>query len=110
MFTYFSDTLEASFKESQLVQSLHRLLQDDNTTPEVKYNSMSLLCSLLNSGNLILSSLWWKDGYLWWKHAFYVAEMYHLWCCSQWTVKIREVHSLLISKNPTHVFSSEKVD
>uniref|UniRef100_A0A8B9ZSE4 Rap1 GTPase-GDP dissociation stimulator 1 n=1 Tax=Anas zonorhyncha TaxID=75864 RepID=A0A8B9ZSE4_9AVES len=44
-------------KESQLVQSLHRLLQDDNTTPEVKYNSMSLLCSLLNSGNLILSSL-----------------------------------------------------
>uniref|UniRef100_A0A8B9ZRT8 Rap1 GTPase-GDP dissociation stimulator 1 n=1 Tax=Anas zonorhyncha TaxID=75864 RepID=A0A8B9ZRT8_9AVES len=48
-------------KESQLVQSLHRLLQDDNTTPEVKYNSMSLLCSLLNSGNLILSislSLW----------------------------------------------------
>uniref|UniRef100_A0A8C3CTH9 Rap1 GTPase-GDP dissociation stimulator 1 n=1 Tax=Cairina moschata TaxID=8855 RepID=A0A8C3CTH9_CAIMO len=46
------DTLEASFKESQLVQSLHRLLQDDNTTPEVKYNSMSLLCSLLNSGDL----------------------------------------------------------
>ncbi|XP_035185399.1 rap1 GTPase-GDP dissociation stimulator 1-like isoform X2 [Oxyura jamaicensis] len=46
------ETLEASFKESQLVQSLHRLLQDDNTTPEVKYNSMGLLCSLLNSGDL----------------------------------------------------------
>uniref|UniRef100_A0A8C5TG12 Uncharacterized protein n=1 Tax=Malurus cyaneus samueli TaxID=2593467 RepID=A0A8C5TG12_9PASS len=38
-------------KESQLVQSLHRLLKDDNTSPEVKYNSMGLLCRLLNSGN-----------------------------------------------------------
>uniref|UniRef100_A0A8C3XXM1 Uncharacterized protein n=1 Tax=Catharus ustulatus TaxID=91951 RepID=A0A8C3XXM1_CATUS len=37
------------FKESQLVQSLHKLLQDDNTSPEVKYNSMGLLCRLLNS-------------------------------------------------------------
>uniref|UniRef100_A0A8B9FKV8 Rap1 GTPase-GDP dissociation stimulator 1 n=1 Tax=Amazona collaria TaxID=241587 RepID=A0A8B9FKV8_9PSIT len=44
-------------KESQLVQSLHKLLQDDNTSPEVKYNSMHLLCSLLNSGNLILICL-----------------------------------------------------
>ncbi|NWU08478.1 GDS1 protein, partial [Cephalopterus ornatus] len=46
------ETLEESFKESQLVQSLHKLLQDDNTSPEVKYNSMGLLCRLLNSGNL----------------------------------------------------------
>ncbi|NXS92989.1 GDS1 protein, partial [Jacana jacana] len=46
------ETLEESFKESQLVQSLHKLLQDDNTSPEVKYNSMGLLCSLLNSGEL----------------------------------------------------------
>ncbi|XP_040461700.1 rap1 GTPase-GDP dissociation stimulator 1-like isoform X2 [Falco naumanni] len=46
------ETLEESFKESQLVQSLHKLLQDDNTSPEVKYNSMGLLCSLLNSGHL----------------------------------------------------------
>ncbi|KAF1557158.1 Rap1 GTPase-GDP dissociation stimulator 1, partial [Eudyptula albosignata] len=45
-------TLEESFKESQLVQSLHKLLQDDNTSPEVKYNSIGLLCSLLNSGDL----------------------------------------------------------
>ncbi|NXG28988.1 GDS1 protein, partial [Dromaius novaehollandiae] len=45
------ETLEESFKESQLVQSLHKLLQDENTSPEVKYNSMGLLCSLLNSGN-----------------------------------------------------------
>uniref|UniRef100_A0A8C3L9L3 Rap1 GTPase-GDP dissociation stimulator 1 n=1 Tax=Chrysolophus pictus TaxID=9089 RepID=A0A8C3L9L3_CHRPC len=39
--------------ESQLVQSLHKLLQDGNTSAEVKYNSLSLLCSLLNSGNFI---------------------------------------------------------
>uniref|UniRef100_A0A8D2PP41 GDS1 n=1 Tax=Zosterops lateralis melanops TaxID=1220523 RepID=A0A8D2PP41_ZOSLA len=50
-------TLEQSFKESQLVQSLHKLLRDDNTSPEVKYNSMGLLCRLLNSGNFILSCL-----------------------------------------------------
>ncbi|KFW77518.1 Rap1 GTPase-GDP dissociation stimulator 1, partial [Phalacrocorax carbo] len=46
------ETLEESFKESQLVQSLHKLLRDDNTSPEVKYNSLGLLCSLLNSGDL----------------------------------------------------------
>ncbi|NXA16495.1 GDS1A protein, partial [Sapayoa aenigma] len=46
------ETLEESFKESQLVQSLHKLLQDDNTSPEVKYNSMGLLCRILNSGDL----------------------------------------------------------
>ncbi|NXP35677.1 GDS1 protein, partial [Leiothrix lutea] len=46
------ETLEESFKESQLVQSLHKLLRDDNTSPEVKYNSMGLLCRLLNSGDL----------------------------------------------------------
>uniref|UniRef100_A0A803VMX1 Rap1 GTPase-GDP dissociation stimulator 1 n=1 Tax=Ficedula albicollis TaxID=59894 RepID=A0A803VMX1_FICAL len=38
----------------KLVQSLHKLLRDDNTSPEVKYNSMGLLCRLLNSGNFIL--------------------------------------------------------
>ncbi|XP_062352323.1 LOW QUALITY PROTEIN: rap1 GTPase-GDP dissociation stimulator 1-like [Cinclus cinclus] len=46
------ETLEESFKESQLVQSLHKLLRDDNTSPEVKYSSMGLLCRLLNSGDL----------------------------------------------------------
>ncbi|NXF87784.1 GDS1 protein, partial [Eubucco bourcierii] len=46
------ETLEETFKESQLVQSLHKLLQDDNTSPEVKCNSISLLCCLLNSGDL----------------------------------------------------------
>uniref|UniRef100_A0A8C6ZYF7 Rap1 GTPase-GDP dissociation stimulator 1-like n=1 Tax=Nothoprocta perdicaria TaxID=30464 RepID=A0A8C6ZYF7_NOTPE len=49
-----------SFKESQLVQSLHKLLQDVNTSPEVIYNSMSLLCSLLKSGNsnVMAVNLW----------------------------------------------------
>lgn len=70
LFPYFSETLEEPFKELQLVQSLHRLLQDDNTSPEVKYNSMGLLCSLLNSGNSILSCLWRKEGYLWRKHQY----------------------------------------
>ncbi|NXR43846.1 GDS1 protein, partial [Hippolais icterina] len=46
------ETLEEPFKESQLVQNLHKLLRDDNTSPEVKYNSMGLLCRLLNSGDL----------------------------------------------------------
>ncbi|NWH31810.1 GDS1 protein, partial [Chloropsis hardwickii] len=46
------ETLEESFKESKLVQSLHKLLRDDSTSPEVKYNSMGLLCRLLNSGDL----------------------------------------------------------
>uniref|UniRef100_A0A8D2QTW4 GDS1 n=1 Tax=Zosterops lateralis melanops TaxID=1220523 RepID=A0A8D2QTW4_ZOSLA len=48
-------TLEQSFKESQLVQSLHKLLRDDNTSPEVKYNSMGLLCRLLNSASHTLT-------------------------------------------------------
>ncbi|NWT06880.1 GDS1 protein, partial [Mionectes macconnelli] len=52
LFTYFSEILEESFKESQLVQCLQKLLQDDNTSPEVKYNSMGLLCRFLNSGDL----------------------------------------------------------
>ncbi|NXU44357.1 GDS1 protein, partial [Drymodes brunneopygia] len=46
------ESLEGSFKESQLVQSLHKLLRDDDTSPEVKYNAMGLLCRLLNSGDL----------------------------------------------------------
>ncbi|NXO03568.1 GDS1 protein, partial [Rhinopomastus cyanomelas] len=46
------EAIEESFKESQLVQSLHKLIQDDNTSPEVKYNSMGLLCNLLKSGDL----------------------------------------------------------
>ncbi|XP_050815056.1 rap1 GTPase-GDP dissociation stimulator 1-like isoform X3 [Gopherus flavomarginatus] len=46
------EVIKDSLKESRLVQSLHKLLQDECTGPEVKYNSMGLLCSLLNSGDL----------------------------------------------------------
>ncbi|XP_032642232.1 rap1 GTPase-GDP dissociation stimulator 1-like [Chelonoidis abingdonii] len=46
------EVIKHSLKESRLVQSLHKLLQDECTGPEVKYNSMGLLCSLLNSGDL----------------------------------------------------------
>uniref|UniRef100_A0A8C8RSL7 Uncharacterized protein n=1 Tax=Pelusios castaneus TaxID=367368 RepID=A0A8C8RSL7_9SAUR len=41
--------IKDSFKESRLVQNVHKLLQDESTGPEVKYNAMGLLCSLLNS-------------------------------------------------------------
>uniref|UniRef100_A0A8C3T129 GDS1 protein n=1 Tax=Chelydra serpentina TaxID=8475 RepID=A0A8C3T129_CHESE len=47
--------IKDSLKESRLVQSLHKLLRDEITGPEVKYNSMGLLCSLLNSGNFTLA-------------------------------------------------------
>lgn len=106
LFTYFSETLEESFKESQLVQSLHKLLQDDNTSPEVIYNSMGLLCSLLNSGNFILSCLWWKNRCLWWKHKCILLLKCAACNVSQWVVKdIKKVHSLLITKNPSKVAS-----
>lgn len=90
LFVYlFSETLEGSFKESQLVQSLHKLLRDDDTSPEVKYNSMGLLCRLLNSGNFILSCLWWKDGYLWRRQGFSVTKMSCLLCSSERVKDIR---------------------
>ncbi|XP_020657960.3 rap1 GTPase-GDP dissociation stimulator 1 [Pogona vitticeps] len=46
------DIIKEDFKEARLVQSIHKLLQDENTGPEVKYNSIGLLCSLLNAGDL----------------------------------------------------------
>uniref|UniRef100_A0A8C0J1V6 Uncharacterized protein n=1 Tax=Chelonoidis abingdonii TaxID=106734 RepID=A0A8C0J1V6_CHEAB len=53
----FSEVIKHSLKESRLVQSLHKLLQDECTGPEVKYNSMGLLCSLLNSEDNIKETL-----------------------------------------------------
>ncbi|XP_064419136.1 rap1 GTPase-GDP dissociation stimulator 1-A [Latimeria chalumnae] len=46
------EAVEDSFRESELVQTVHKLLEDEITAPEVKFNSMGLLCSLLNSGDL----------------------------------------------------------
>ncbi|KAH0623441.1 hypothetical protein JD844_006190 [Phrynosoma platyrhinos] len=46
------EIIKEEFKESKLVQNIHKLLRDESTGPEVKYNSIGLLCSLLNSGDL----------------------------------------------------------
>ncbi|XP_029465315.1 rap1 GTPase-GDP dissociation stimulator 1-like [Rhinatrema bivittatum] len=46
------DAVEESFKESELVPVLHKLLSCGTMGPEVKYNSVGLLCNLLNSDDL----------------------------------------------------------
>ncbi|OCT59755.1 rap1 GTPase-GDP dissociation stimulator 1 [Xenopus laevis] len=43
------ELVEEDFKESELVCILHRILEDESVGPEVKYNSLGLLCSLLDS-------------------------------------------------------------
>lgn len=46
------EVVEEAFKESELVSTLHKVLQDESMGPEVKYNSMGLLCSLIDSDDL----------------------------------------------------------
>ncbi|XP_056386914.1 rap1 GTPase-GDP dissociation stimulator 1-A-like isoform X1 [Hyla sarda] len=46
------EAVEEAFKESELVSILHNVLQDESMGPEVKYNSMGLLCSLIDSDDL----------------------------------------------------------
>ncbi|KAM3913566.1 rap1 GTPase-GDP dissociation stimulator 1-A-like [Leptodactylus fuscus] len=46
------EVVEEGFKESELVSILHKVLQDESMGPEVKYNSMGLLCSLMDSDDL----------------------------------------------------------
>ncbi|XP_073542078.1 rap1 GTPase-GDP dissociation stimulator 1-A-like isoform X4 [Phyllobates terribilis] len=46
------EAVEEVFKESELVTILHKVLQDESMGPEVKYNSMGLLCSLIDSDDL----------------------------------------------------------
>ncbi|KAM4030251.1 rap1 GTPase-GDP dissociation stimulator 1-like isoform 1-T1 [Anomaloglossus baeobatrachus] len=46
------EVVEETFKESELVSILHKVLQDESMGPEVKYNSMGLLCSLIDSDDL----------------------------------------------------------
>ncbi|KAM4704456.1 rap1 GTPase-GDP dissociation stimulator 1-like isoform 3-T3 [Rhinophrynus dorsalis] len=46
------DIVEGAFKESGLISILHKVLEDETMGPEVKYNSMGLLCSLLDSDEL----------------------------------------------------------
>ncbi|XP_043835993.1 rap1 GTPase-GDP dissociation stimulator 1-like isoform X1 [Dromiciops gliroides] len=46
------EIIKDAFKESKLIQNLQKLLEDEMTSPEVKYKSLGLLCSLLGSGDL----------------------------------------------------------
>uniref|UniRef100_A0A8C4YV54 Rap1 GTPase-GDP dissociation stimulator 1 n=1 Tax=Gadus morhua TaxID=8049 RepID=A0A8C4YV54_GADMO len=41
---------EKDFEGSGLVAMLHRLLADERSAPEIKYNSMILVCSVMGSG------------------------------------------------------------
>uniref|UniRef100_A0A452EG72 Rap1 GTPase-GDP dissociation stimulator 1 n=1 Tax=Capra hircus TaxID=9925 RepID=A0A452EG72_CAPHI len=45
-------TAEKDLESAQLVQILHRLLADERSAPEIKYNSMVLICALMGSESL----------------------------------------------------------
>ncbi|PIO27278.1 hypothetical protein AB205_0133210 [Aquarana catesbeiana] len=40
---------ECHLEGAKLVQVLHRLLSDDRSAPEIKYNSMVLICAVMGS-------------------------------------------------------------
>ncbi|XP_028932842.1 rap1 GTPase-GDP dissociation stimulator 1 isoform X1 [Ornithorhynchus anatinus] len=42
-------TAEKDLENAQLVQILHRLLAEERSAPEIKYNSMVLICALMGS-------------------------------------------------------------
>lgn len=41
---------EKDFVGAGLVQVLHKLLSDEMSAPEVKYNSMVIICAVMGSG------------------------------------------------------------
>ncbi|XP_012885236.1 PREDICTED: rap1 GTPase-GDP dissociation stimulator 1 isoform X2 [Dipodomys ordii] len=45
-------TAEKDLESAKLVQILHRLLTDERSAPEIKYNSMVLTCALMGSESL----------------------------------------------------------
>ncbi|XP_016405586.1 rap1 GTPase-GDP dissociation stimulator 1 [Sinocyclocheilus rhinocerous] len=45
----FQDCTEKDFVGANLVQVLHKLLTDEHSAPEIKYNSMILICSIMGS-------------------------------------------------------------
>ncbi|XP_073196854.1 rap1 GTPase-GDP dissociation stimulator 1 isoform X4 [Lepidochelys kempii] len=47
---------EKDLENAKLVQILHRLLSDERSAPEIKYNSMVLICALMGSGTSNSSS------------------------------------------------------
>lgn len=47
---FLTDSAEKDFVGATLVQVLHKLLTDEKSAPEIKYNSMILICSVMGSG------------------------------------------------------------
>ncbi|XP_073897507.1 rap1 GTPase-GDP dissociation stimulator 1 isoform X4 [Castor canadensis] len=45
-------TAEKDLESAKLVQILHRLLADERSAPEIKYNAMVLICALMGSESL----------------------------------------------------------
>ncbi|KAK7169860.1 hypothetical protein R3I94_000180 [Phoxinus phoxinus] len=43
------DCAEKDFVDSSLVQVLHKLLTEEHSAPEIKYNSMIIICSIMGS-------------------------------------------------------------
>ncbi|XP_036196028.1 rap1 GTPase-GDP dissociation stimulator 1 isoform X4 [Myotis myotis] len=46
------DTAEKDLESAKLVQILHKLLADERSAPEIKYNSMVLICAVMGSESL----------------------------------------------------------
>lgn len=47
---FLTDSAEKDFVGATLVQVLHKLLTEEKSAPEIKYNSMILICSVMGSG------------------------------------------------------------
>lgn len=49
-FFWISVSAEKDFAGANLVSVLHKLLSDEKSAPEIKYNSMILICAVMGSG------------------------------------------------------------
>lgn len=49
-FFWISVSAEKDFVGASLVSVLHKLLSDEKSAPEIKYNSMILICAVMGSG------------------------------------------------------------
>lgn len=47
---FLIDSAEKDFVGATLLQVLHKLLTEEKSAPEIKYNSMILICSVMGSG------------------------------------------------------------
>lgn len=50
MIVLVSVSAEKDFVGANLVSVLHKLLSDEKSAPEIKYNSMILICAVMGSG------------------------------------------------------------